>query len=31
MQQLLEKEGIVVENNKVVEFKRLFWDPSKEL
>jgi methylated-DNA-protein-cysteine methyltransferase-like protein len=31
MQQLLEKEGIVVKNNKVVDFARLFWDPSKEL
>ncbi|HVV07465.1 MAG TPA: MGMT family protein [Puia sp.] len=31
MQQLLEKEGIVVKNNKVVDFGRLFWDPSKEL
>jgi methylated-DNA-protein-cysteine methyltransferase-like protein len=31
MQQLLEKEGVVVKNNKVVDFARLFWDPSKEL
>jgi methylated-DNA-protein-cysteine methyltransferase-like protein len=31
MQQLLEKEGIVVKNDKVVEFARLFWDPAKEL
>jgi len=31
MQLLLEEEGVVVENNKVVDFKRLFWDPSKEL
>jgi methylated-DNA-protein-cysteine methyltransferase-like protein len=31
MQQLLEKEGITVKENKVVEFKRLFWDPSVEL
>ena len=31
MQELLEKEGVAVRNNKVVEFKRLFWDPSKEL
>lgn len=31
MQQLLEKEGIAVENNKVVNFRQLFWDPSKEL
>jgi methylated-DNA-protein-cysteine methyltransferase related protein len=31
MQQLLEKEGVVVKDNKVVEFNKLFWDPSKEL
>jgi len=31
MQQLLEKEGVAVENNKVVNFRQLFWDPSKEL
>lgn len=31
MQQLLEKEGVVVKDNKVVDFKRLFWDPSLEL
>ena len=31
MQQLLEKEGIVVNDDKVVDFKTLFWDPSKEL
>ncbi|HEV2480866.1 MAG TPA: MGMT family protein [Puia sp.] len=31
MQRLLEKEGVVVNNNKVVDFQKLFWDPSKEL
>jgi methylated-DNA-protein-cysteine methyltransferase-like protein len=31
MQQLLESEGIEVENDKVVNFKKLFWDPAKEL
>lgn len=31
MQQLLEKEGVAVKNNKVVDFARLFWDPAKEL
>ncbi len=31
MQELLEKENIKVENDKVVEFKRLFWDPMREL
>lgn len=31
MQELLEKEGVVVKNNKVVDFQQLFWDPAKEL
>lgn len=31
MQKLLEKEGIKVKEDKVVEFKKLFWDPSEEL
>lgn len=31
MQQLLEKEGIKVKDDEVVEFDRLFWDPMKEL
>jgi len=31
MQQQLEAEGIVIKNNKVVDFKILFWDPAKEL
>jgi methylated-DNA-protein-cysteine methyltransferase-like protein len=31
MQELLEKEGIKVVNDKVVDFKILFWDPSQEL
>jgi methylated-DNA-protein-cysteine methyltransferase related protein len=31
MQQLLESEGIKVKNDTVVDFKKLFWDPSKEL
>lgn len=31
MQQLLESEGVVVENDAVVEFDRLFWNPVKEL
>ena len=31
MQELLEKEGIRVENNQVVDFDELFWDPMKEL
>lgn len=31
MQELLEAEGIVVENDKVRDFEKLFWDPEKEL
>jgi methylated-DNA-protein-cysteine methyltransferase-like protein len=31
MQQLLEKEGIEVKNDKVVKFNQLFWDPTQEL
>lgn len=31
MQQLLENEGIRIEDDKVVDFDNLFWDPSKEL
>lgn len=31
MQQLLENEGIKVENDKVVDFKKIFWDPTFEL
>lgn len=31
MQQLLENEGVKVENDLVVDFKKLFWDPSLEL
>ncbi len=31
MQTLLEKEGIMVNNDQIVDFERLFWDPNKEL
>jgi methylated-DNA-protein-cysteine methyltransferase-like protein len=31
MQQLLENEGIKVTNNKVHDFKDVFWDPSVDL
>ena len=31
MQELLEAEGIRIEQDRVVEFDRLFWDPSVEL
>ena len=31
MQQRMEDEGIEVKKDKVVDFERLYWDPSKEL
>lgn len=31
MQQLLESEGVVVEDDQVKNFKELFWDPAVEL
>ena len=31
MKELLESEGIKIENDKVQNFKELFWDPSVEL
>ena len=31
MQQLLEKEGVKVKKDQVVEFKKRFWDPTVEL
>jgi len=31
MRELLEKEGIKVKNDTVTDFKKLFWDPAKEL
>jgi methylated-DNA-protein-cysteine methyltransferase-like protein len=31
MQQLLESEGVVIEENQVQDFKLLFWDPITEL
>jgi methylated-DNA-protein-cysteine methyltransferase-like protein len=31
MQELLEKEGVKIKNDKVVNFKEIFWDPNKEL
>jgi methylated-DNA-protein-cysteine methyltransferase-like protein len=31
MQELLEKEGIVIREDQVVDFKIIFWDPEKEL
>lgn len=31
MQELLEGEGIQVKNDKVMNFKNIFWDPNLEL
>jgi methylated-DNA-protein-cysteine methyltransferase-like protein len=31
MQELLENEGVSVENDVVVNFEQYFWDPNKEL
>ncbi len=31
MQELLENEGVAVENDCVTDFARFFWDPMKEL
>lgn len=31
MQQLLENEGIVVEDDRIVNFNEKFWDPAREL
>ncbi|MBP6978845.1 MAG: MGMT family protein [Bacteroidales bacterium] len=31
MQQLLESEGIVIQDDQIVDFEKHFWDPAKEL
>lgn len=31
MQQLLENEGAVIENDRIINFREMFWDPSTEL
>lgn len=31
MQKLLENDGVKVEDDKVVDFKAIYWDPSLEL
>lgn len=31
MRELLESEGIMVENDRIVNFEEKIWDPSKEL
>jgi methylated-DNA-protein-cysteine methyltransferase related protein len=31
MQQLLENEGMIVEENRIIDFLEKFWDPMEEL
>lgn len=31
MKELLENEGVRIENDRVIDFDRLFWDPNKDL
>jgi len=31
MQHLLEKEGVKIKNDTVVDFKKIFWDPAEEI
>jgi len=31
MQELLEKEGMIIKEDQVINFSRYFWDPMKEL
>lgn len=31
MKQLLENEGIKIENDKIIDFNKIYWDPLKEL
>ncbi len=31
MQQLLENEGVVIKENQIQDFEKLFWDPMREL
>ncbi len=31
MEELLKKEGIMVKNDQIVDFKKYFWDPVEEL
>jgi methylated-DNA-protein-cysteine methyltransferase-like protein len=31
MQQLLENEGLIIEDDRILNFDEKFWDPSKEL
>lgn len=31
MKQLLENEGAIIENDRIINFRELFWNPSTEL
>jgi len=31
MKQLLESEGVLVEDDQIIHFRKHFWDPSREL
>ena len=31
MERRLRREGVQVKNDKVIEFKEVYWDPTKEL
>lgn len=31
MEALLEKDGVLVKDDTIVDFKKLFWDPATEL
>jgi methylated-DNA-protein-cysteine methyltransferase-like protein len=31
MEQLLENEGIIIENDRIINFEEKFWDPGTEL
>jgi len=31
MQQLLENEGIIIENDRIINFSEKFWDPATEI
>jgi methylated-DNA-protein-cysteine methyltransferase related protein len=31
MEQLLENEGIIIENDQIIDFEEKFWDPGTEL
>lgn len=31
MQQLLESEGIIIENDQIKNFRDIFWDPAREI